>query len=343
MANDFKIILQSVLDTSQIQKQLQDLQKNTTIKINSSSSGSPLKPMLDDVQKLGKLQIQAYEEDARRTAQKQADIQKLGKMQIEAANMEIQAQEKLNAAFAKYQQEVDTFIAKTQNRDLSKPGAQGALDVRNQMQGAINSGDIEKVRELSAVAKVADANFQGLSNSGKTFTQQLGDAAKQVGLTVIAMQAMQLALQDIKDGFNYIKDLDKELTNIRLVTGQSKESVYELGKEYNQTAKEMGVTTLEIAKSSVEFIRQGKTVTETAQLIRNSTMLSKLGNLDAADAADKLTSIMNGFKLSAEETGTVLDKLVKNCQNIWQHMEKLLLTDFNISVILNFSVDDYID
>ncbi len=298
MANDFKIILSASPDTTKLKTDLDNFFKSYKAQVsvgtgtNSGTSGSgstTYKIQKDDVDKLAQA-------EAKRAAKAIAD------------------QEKLNAAFAKYQTQVDVFLAKTQNRDLSLPGAQGALDVRNQMQGIL-SGDVTpeavaKLKELSSAAKIADANFQGLSNSGKTFTQQLGDVAKQVGLTVIAMQAMQLALQSIKDGFNYIKDLDKELTNIRLVTGQSKESVYELGKEYNQTAKEMGVTTLEVAKSSVEFIRQGKTATETAQLIRNATMLSKLGNLEAADSADKLTSIMNGFKFSVEETAPVLDKLV---------------------------------
>jgi hypothetical protein len=66
----------------------------------------------------------------------------------------------------------------------------------------------------------------------------------------------------------------------------------------------------------LEFVRQGKTAEETAILIKNSTMMSKLGNMEAADATDKLTSIMNGFRLEANETGDVVDKLVNTCQNI---------------------------
>lgn len=315
MANDFKVVLSTSLNTTDLKTQLDSFFKSYKAPISTSggslSGGSPLKPVVSDAEKLDKI-----------------------------TQDQIKQQQKLNSEFSKYQQQVDVFLAKTQKRDLSLPGAQGALDVRNQMQGVLSGSAtpeaVSKLKELSAAAKVADANFQGLSGGIKTTSFNLLDAAKSIGITVTAMQAMQFVLGQIKDGVEYIKSLDKELTNIRLVTGQSKESVYELGKEYNQTAKELGVTTLEIAKSSVEFTRQGKTAQETAQLIRNSTMLSKLGNLDAADSADKLTSIMNGFKLSVEETGPVLDKLVNNCQNIWKHMENLLLTKFYFCAILNF-------
>lgn len=60
----------------------------------------------------------------------------------------------------------------------------------------------------------------------------------------------------------------------------------------------------------MEFVRQGKSVQDTAVLIKSSMMMSKLGNMESAESTDRLTSIMNGFKLTAEETLPVVDKLV---------------------------------
>jgi len=39
-------------------------------------------------------------------------------------------------------------------------------------------------------------------------------------------------------------------------------------------------------------------------------MMSKLGNIEAAQATELMTSTLNGFKLSAEDAATVVDKLV---------------------------------
>ena len=39
-------------------------------------------------------------------------------------------------------------------------------------------------------------------------------------------------------------------------------------------------------------------------------MMSKLGNMEAAESSEALTSIMNGYKLEAKDTGEVVSKLV---------------------------------
>ena len=315
MANDFKVVLSTSVNTTDLKTQLDNFFKNYKAPISTSIGGSSgsgsgsnsTSAKISDIQKIGAENLKWEQSRIKLITQAEEINKKFDQERI-------LGQEKLNAEFAKYQQQVDIFMAKNQNRDWTKPGAQGELDVVNNMQGVLNGPvtpeAVEQIKNYSGALKVAQANTQGLNAGLKDTGLNLLDVAKNLGITITAMQAMQFVISQIKDGVQYIKDLDKELTNIRLVTGQSKESVYALGKEYNQTAKELGVTTLEVAKSSVEFIRQGKTAEETSQLIRNATMLSKLGNLEAADSADKLTSIMNGFKLSVEETGPVLDKLV---------------------------------
>ena len=66
--------------------------------------------------------------------------------------------------------------------------------------------------------------------------------------------------------------------------------------------------------------------------------VSKLGNLDAAQSTEYLTSIMNGFKLEVEDVGLVVDKLVdldnrystsvgrQNCRNTWKHVGAICFT-----------------
>lgn len=143
-----------------------------------------------------------------------------------------------------------------------------------------------------------------------SFTQSMGQSIKTAAQYAMSIGLIYSALNQVREGIEYVKQLNKELTNIQLVTGGTDSETANLASEYNDLAKAMGTTTIEIAKGSLEFIRQGKTAEETATLIKNSTMMSKLGNIDAAQSSEALTSIMNGFKLSAEETGAVVDKLV---------------------------------
>lgn len=118
------------------------------------------------------------------------------------------------------------------------------------------------------------------------------------------------ALNQLRMGVQYIKDLDKELTNVQVVTGMSETAVNSLAMGYNSLAKEMGVTTLEVAKGSLEWIRQGKTAQESGELVKSSMVLSKLGNLDAAQSTEYLTSALNGFKLEAKDSMGIIDKII---------------------------------
>lgn len=148
------------------------------------------------------------------------------------------------------------------------------------------------------------------TRAASSFSAEMGAVIRRTLESAATLGLMYGALSQLRQGIQYITDLDKEMTNIQLVTGGSEEQINGLAQGYNVLAKEMGATTLEVAKGSLEFVRQGKTAEETAILIKNSTMMSKLGNMDSATATDRLTSIMNGFKLEAEETGAVLDKLI---------------------------------
>lgn len=121
---------------------------------------------------------------------------------------------------------------------------------------------------------------------------------------------IRAALDAIGQGVEYIKDLDKELTNVQVATGMSQESVEELALGYNNLAKEVGATTLEIAKGSLEWIRQGKTAEEAGELVKSSMVLSKLGNVSAAQSTEYLTSSLNGFKLEAKDSMGVIDKII---------------------------------
>ena len=61
---------------------------------------------------------------------------------------------------------------------------------------------------------------------------------------------------------------------------------------------------------SLEWLRQGKSIAETKELLRSTMALSKLGNLESAESTEYLTSILNGFNKEAKEAEDVVDKLV---------------------------------
>lgn len=104
-------------------------------------------------------------------------------------------------------------------------------------------------------------------------------------------------------------ELDKQLTDLRMVTGESYEDISRLVNSYNALAKELGSTTAQLLEASSEWLRQGKTIQETEELIRQSMILSKVGAMDADTATQRLTSTMMGYKLAVEDVAGVVDRL----------------------------------
>lgn len=127
----------------------------------------------------------------------------------------------------------------------------------------------------------------------------------------IAAKLLNKIPQDIQKVIQYTKELDVAMTNIRVVTGASAEEAQMLARGYTQLAKELGITTVEVANSANEWARQGYEAEEANKLIVASSKLAKLGMISTTEATKDLTSAIKGFKLSTEEAMSVVDKLTK--------------------------------
>ncbi len=138
----------------------------------------------------------------------------------------------------------------------------------------------------------------------------LGKAITKIALWGVATGILYGSLRNIQNGIQYVKDLNEAMTDTQIVTGYTKSQIAELSNNYNNLAKELGVTTLEVADGALEWQRQGKTVAETQKLLRASVMMAKLANMDQAASTEALTSIINGYKLSIDEVIPTIDKLV---------------------------------
>jgi TP901 family phage tail tape measure protein len=170
-----------------------------------------------------------------------------------------------------------------------------------------------QITELNNKLKVQEAALSKISGSIRSWGEAMKNAIKQTVVYTLTIGSVRAALDQVKQGMQYILELNNEMTKIRVLQvegASSPEEINKLALSYNALAKEMGVTTLEVASGSVEWLRQGKSIEETQTLLRSTLMLSKLGNLDSAQSTEYLTAITNGFKISAEDTVTVVDKLV---------------------------------
>ena len=124
------------------------------------------------------------------------------------------------------------------------------------------------------------------------------------GLTYEIIGMARMAITSL---IQQTEQFNSTMIDIRIVTGAAKEEVSDMIDEYNNMAKQLGVTTQEVAASANQFLRMGYNAEATAELIKQSMMLSKLGMIEAGQAAEYLTSAIKGYQLSYEEASKVVD------------------------------------
>ncbi len=183
-------------------------------------------------------------------------------------------------------------------------------------------------------------------NSTTKTTQSFGDTLKKslsIGATAsIVYRGFDLIRNAINKTIESVKDFDKAKMNLRMATGDNYDNVSKLLNGYNQMAQTLGATTTEVTNSADMWLRQNKSINDTKTLIRDSMILSKVGQLDEADATQYLTSAMKGYKVEAEGALGIVDKLTAvdlesatNAGGLAEGMSEVAVTASNAGISMD--------
>lgn len=160
--------------------------------------------------------------------------------------------------------------------------------------------------------------LNNISNSAKNTTTVFDRLKNAVSGTFssrkIETTAYLALLKEINDAAERAKDtmvqLDKVVTDLSVATGDSRSSVKDLLKDYNSMAKQLASTTTQVGQAADDYLRAGKSMKESNQLIKDSIMLSKLGQINSSEATEDLLATMNGFDMSVNQVNDALDAMV---------------------------------
>ncbi len=122
-------------------------------------------------------------------------------------------------------------------------------------------------------------------------------------------RVLDLVVQAMKKAVSKSSELAKAQTELQIVTGKSNSEMQSLMSGYNALAQDLSVTTTDITSAADEWLRTGKSISDTEKLITDSTILAKIGQLDTAEATKYLTSMMKGFKVETDDVIGIVDRL----------------------------------
>lgn len=115
----------------------------------------------------------------------------------------------------------------------------------------------KKIEQLNRAHKESVGAAKTSANAMQDWSVRVKNAIKQSVAYTIALRALRQGMTEINKGIDFVIDLDTEMNKIRLLQvegAKTREEVERLGKSYNVLAQEMGVSTLEVARGSVEWL-----------------------------------------------------------------------------------------
>ena len=174
----------------------------------------------------------------------------------------------------------------------------------------ITEDQLREALELLAVAhgKVADASERQYEGQQKLTNSKVAKTIENQVTRYIGLNAVyQYSKKYIQDLVKTYKEFDESLVAIAAVTGQTRDEMWANIGVYNKMAQSLGTTTQEVINASKLYYQQGLTTTSVLKLTEETVKLATIAELDSADATEYLTTAMNGFKLSAEESTRVTD------------------------------------
>lgn len=198
-------------------------------------------------------------------------------------------------------------VKKEKFADANKKVEQSAENTTDAVQA-----EADAMMDMSNLDSIlAGVNMQG--QQGNSVFQRFGNTLREAFLAYTGANLLQDALHEVtragKEAIDTVKELNDLKTDLQMVTGDSSDKVGALINDYNDLAQELGATTKAVGESADAFLRQGRTMQETNQLIQDSMVLSKVAKIDAEESAEILTATINGFKMAASEASHVNDVL----------------------------------
>ena len=186
----------------------------------------------------------------------------------------------------------------------------------NQMAAALGSTEAKVSRMSTTVTKMFNT-FQNTLRWG------------------ITASIFETASNSIGRAVDYVKDLDRSLNDIRIISGYNAEDMNKFADSANKAAQALGKTTTEYTNASLIYIQQGKTLEESNSLANLTLKTANVTGQATAEVSEQLTSLMNGYQISVDNMEASVDKLAKVAAVSASDLEELATAESKVASTAN--------
>lgn len=111
----------------------------------------------------------------------------------------------------------------------------------------------------------------------------------------------------IKSMISTIKELDKTITNIAIVTNMSQSDLWGQMPQYTQMAREYAASISGVYEVSQLYYQQGLQTVDVMKLTEETLKMARISGLDYAESTNYMTNAIRSFKMEMEDAGRITD------------------------------------
>ena len=201
--------------------------------------------------------------------------------------------------------------AKKAGDELGASAAQerinAAMQEVNAIQETVNASNLEanaKQQVLNTIQQCVTAEKQHSAEIAQSAnrTGELDSAVNSIVTRYLSLFAVIRTINSLVDNMvEYVSEYADKMNEIQMITLSSNEEVAKLGETYRNIAKDMSVSSLDMAEAAVYFTRQGLEAADIEDRLKNVTMYAKAANVEFKDASEIITAVINSMNLVEQE------------------------------------------
>ena len=157
----------------------------------------------------------------------------------------------------------------------------------------------------------------------KTILDKMAETLANTVKWNIASSAVNKLTGSVQEAWGYVKNLDSSLNDIRIVTQKSTEEMEKFAKTAQKSASALGNGTTDYTNAALTFYQQGLDDEEVEARANLTLKVANASGLDADDAAEYVTAVLNGYKVGSEEAEAAMDILAKVGEDTASSLDEL--------------------
>ena len=197
----------------------------------------------------------------------------------------------------------------------------GKLDLSKFVDSMNKSGmDLEQYRkQLSALGPEGSKAFMSLAQSianaeiplrrSNALLDQFWVSLKNTARWQLSSSALHGFMGAIQGAYGYAQDLNKSLTSIAIVTGNSVDNMRDFADQANKSAQALSTSTLAYTDAALIYYQQGLQGQEVADRVETTLKLSNVTGESAEEVSSYMTAIWNNFRKGGEDLESFADKI----------------------------------